>query len=251
MKIGVIYCGYNQLDNVKETLSFWNNIKIDGIEIVVCTISVPFLEYKDIPIEEDGTIEWIKALEKNNIKESIFEPVYIQEPLVRTIALRSILKEKDVDIIWQVDSDEFYTVNDVKNILQYLNENYSLGYSINFKNYIFDSSHYLDKFCIPRINRFPYKLYGFISDNHVAYVSDNGSIMACNGDFLKEIPKNIAWVKHITWTHKNGENKVKYQLKHFGDCSYRWNSEKKELELNYDYYIRNGYEIPIILKDEN
>ena len=242
MKIGIIYCGYNQLDNIKNTLTFWNNLKIDNVNFIVSVISVPFLEYKDIDVTLDNSEQFINNLEKNNIKTILLEPKFVKERVARTNCMESLINE-NLDFLWQVDSDEYYTKENVENILNHLKVTNDFEYSVNFKNYIFDGNHYLDDFCVPKINRVSgHKILSFADDNQVVY-RDFGMIRSI------PIPKDIALVKHLTWLHKNGKQKVEYQLKHFGDCSYRWNNITEELELDLDYYKRHGYRIPNILKE--
>lgn len=242
MIIGILYCGYNQLNNIKNTLCFWNNLKLDNVSFIVCTVSVPFLEYKDIKVDEDGTLSFIQSLEKDNIKNCIFEPRFVKERIARNHAME-FLSKYDIDYLWQVDSDEYYTKENVCNIISYILETQKPSYSVNFKNYILDGKHYLDDFCVSKINKAKEdRLLSFFDDNQIIHL---------NYGLTKPtpIPKEVALVKHLTWLHENGKQKVEYQLKHFGDCSYRWNSDKNELEIDLDYYKRHGYKVPNILKD--
>lgn len=243
MNIGILYCGYNQIKNIEKTLTFWNDIKLDGVNFTVCVISVPFIEYKEIHFEKDGSVEFIKSLPKNNIQECIFKPEFITEKMARGIATKSLTKN-DIDFLWMADTDEYYTLDDVKKIINYLkNSNYPC-HSINFKNYIFDGKHYLDDFCAPRINYIKQqKVLSFYDDNQIIY-EKYGVVKP------KPIPKEVAWIKHLTWLHENGKQKVEFQLKHYGDCSYRWNEDKKQLELDLDFYKRHGYVTPNIIKED-
>lgn len=242
LNIAVIYCGYNQLDNVRSTLTFWNNLKLHNANFTVNVISVPFLEYKNIPVVLDGTEEFITSLKKSNIDKVLLEPKYVIEAVARTKCLESF-DTKDIDFFWQVDSDEYYTESDVVNILNYLQSTPHVSYALNFKNYIFDGKHYLDDCLGTKINRVRgYKLASFVDDTQISYLGI-GLVKP------HTIPKDVAWIKHITWLHKDGKQKVEYQLKHFGDCSYRWNSDKNELEIDFDYYRRYGYTVPNVLKD--
>lgn len=253
--IGVIYCGYNQIDNIKETLTFWNSIKIEGYKFVVSVISVPFAEYKMFPQPLDGSTSFIRNMDKDNIQNCIFDPEFISETTARTLSLKYLTETANVDIIWQVDSDEFYTLDNVQKMLEYIDNHwYNYAFNVNFKNYIYDGKHYLDDFCVPKINVL-IKLSGggyhinpirFITDNQILFGDDK------NAFTLKSIPipKEVALVKHYTWMHKNGKSKVQYQLAHFGDCGFRWNEQKQELELDEHYFARHGYTTPNILKEE-
>lgn len=242
MKIGVLYCGYNQYNNIKNTLNFWNDIKIDGVTFIVCTVSVPFLEYKDMNVTEDGSIDFIKSITKNNIKNCIFEPRFVKERIARTLAMDFLIKH-NIDILWQVDSDEYYTLENVTNIVNHLKSTNSFCYSVNFKNYIFDGNHYLDDFCPPKINRVTNEpVLSFFDDNQIIY-QRYGIVRP------DPIPREVAFVKHLTWLHENGKLKVEYQLKHLKECSYRWNDSENKLELNLDYYKKYNRKLPNIIKE--
>lgn len=242
MNIGILYCGYNQLDNIQQTLDFWNNLKIPGYNFIVGVVSVPFEEYKDIEHHVDNSIDYINKTVKNNLREIITEPKFIKEKTARTICFERLSKY-GIDLLWQVDSDEFYTLDNIKSILSFIEKDNSIVFSINFKNYIFDGKHYLDDFCPPKINKLTgLNILGFVDDNQVFY--KNYGVLPS-----KPIPKDIAFVKHLTWMNKDGKKKVEYQLKHFGDCSYKWNSEKCELEIDLSYYVRHGYKVPNVIKE--
>ena len=95
-----------------------------------------------------------------------------------------------------------------------------------FKNYILDGKTiYCKGFCPPRIFRrtggdmISAEIDRFYYDNDLIYkLSGDTFYNQCNYKDLssKTIPDNIAHIKHLTWLHKNGKNKVMYQIKHFG-----------------------------------
>ena len=53
----------------------------------------------------------------------------------------------------------------------------------------------------------------------------------------------------MTWLHNNSKDKYFYHMKHFGECSYLWNEEKQEVEINYDYYRKYNKNVPIIYEN--
>ena len=135
-----------------------------------------------------------------------------------------------------------------------------MWFSIPFKNYIFDAKQYVKGFCPPRIFRrtggdMVYaEMDSFYFDNDIKYkLSGDTFRTECSyKDFsTRNIPENIVngGIKHLTWLHSNGKNKVLYQNQHFGHCSYKWNEEKQELEIDYDFYRKNGLDLPVIYKD--
>lgn len=247
--VGVIYVGYNQYENIRHTLDFWNNITIPGYKFNVVVVSVPFKEYEGIEVIQDESLTFIQSILKCNVSRVITDPKFVIEPTARNLGLWELLKNflSNGSLVWQVDSDEYYTLDQVKSILDYIEKTpESLCYKINFKNYIFDGKHYLSDFCVPKINRVKNMFMEFYNDNGIAYL--DGSTL--KSPIAHSIPKEVAYVRHMSWLHKNGKQKVEYQLKHFGACSYRWNESKGELELDLSYYSKHGYTVPTILKDE-
>ncbi len=242
-KIGVLYCGFNQLENIKNTLTFWNELNIPGFEFIVGVISVPFSEYKNTNLKLDGSEKYIKSLPKKNIKYKIFDPLYIKETQARSICLFKLMSNNP-SLIWQVDSDEYYTLDNVKQILNFTSVNHTTyAFLVNFKNYIFDGKDYVD-FSASKINKIDQlKPLGFIDDNRILY--EGGKVAN-----PIEIPKDVAWVQHLTWLNETGKQKVEYQQKHFGHCSYKWNEEKQSLEFDLEYYKKFGGSPPIVNREK-
>lgn len=241
INIGVIFCGYNQIDNIKQTLNFWNELNISKYNFFVSVISVPFAEYKNIPLKIDDSVDYIKNIKDVNICSKIFYPLYLKEFEARNKSLK-VLLDLNVDLVWQVDSDEYYTEKNVIDILNFIESNKHFCYSVNFKNYIFDGKKYVD-FNAPKINFVgPNKVLSFFDDNQLLY--DNDKLFR-----PFNIPKDIAWVKHLTWLNETGKQKVEYQLKHFGHCSYKWNYEKNELEFDLNYYNKFSQNVPTVYED--
>ncbi len=75
--------------------------------------------------------EILALLIKDKIDYIFTQPNYIQEHLARDLCLQ-YLKIMDMDFIWLVDGDEFYSLEDIKNISSYIKENDFIWYSINF-----------------------------------------------------------------------------------------------------------------------
>jgi len=248
-KYGIIYCGYNNLDLTKQSLQTFIDFSKKYGNMIIAAVSVPFYEYRNISNENDGTTQFIKQKSKLKEIDICFDnPKYIKEADARNLPLFYLLSN-DVDYVFLVDSDELYTQEQVLNIINYVEENEDIDcFEINLKNHIYDGKSWIDGFHPFRI--FKTNCYGglrnFFYDNDVVY-SDGKTHKQTN---TRLIPKEIAHVKHITWMNYNGKNKVKYHLKHFGDCSYKWNEEKNCLELDIEYYKKHNYEIPTIHREE-
>lgn len=249
MKIGIIYCAYNCKNYIQKSLFPFILGKDENIISQICAVSIPFMEYFETNQNNDGTQqELINLYNQNHINNIFTGPNYIQEHKARDLCLQ-YLKIMDCDFIWMVDGDEFYKIEDIKNIVQFIkqNEDY-FWYSINFKNYIFDGKQWVDGFCPPRIfkTKFNSKIIdSFFWDNDIFY-NDNNKLVSYKNLLSLEIPRNIAHIKHMTWLHENGKEKYEYQVKHFGHCGYKWNYELQKLEFNKDFYLKTNQELPNI-----
>lgn len=291
-KIGIIFCAYGNPDYVQPCLDPWIKLK-EKYNISIAAVHGQFKEYHDNGIEDKDyetqlklkDLEWNKNIDCLYLQNdyNVFWPDHLNqtkyetESEIRNKGLKYLLEEK-CDIIWLLDLDEFYTEEQIENIIKYINSpflsetegGFYAWYSINFKNYILDGKQWIDNFCPPRIFRTKISkgsknqlnLSNFIWDNDLEYTvlnleNDWPLKNGCNRLNIsykelasKKIPKNIVQIKHLTWLHSNGKNKVLYQLKHFGHCSYKWNEEKNELEIDLDFYRKNGLDLPIIYKDD-
>jgi hypothetical protein len=251
MKIGIIYCAYNCLPYTKDSLKTFIEAKQQNLISEISSVSIPFEEYFDLNKNEDETTNYLINLNKEKLIDDVFhEPKYIKEHKARDLCLQ-YLKNKNCDIIWMVDADEFYSLEDIQNIINFINNNANYyWYSINFKNYIFDGKQWIDDFCPPRIFRNKsdiIQIDQFYWDNDIVYKSLNNNQLI-NYKSLNNliIPKEICHIKHLTWLHENGKSKYEYQMKHFGHCGYLWNYEKEKLELNQEFYKITNTKIPKI-----
>lgn len=272
LKIGIVYCCYGNPEYIHDCIKPWLSLKEDLFNIKIAAVNGQFKEYHEMAVE-DSNLETELILNQLQ-KSGEIDYLYIQNPAnyfdefkiyeteaqIRDKALQFLLKEK-CDVIWLLDNDEFYTEEQIENIIKYINlgsNSFESWFSIPFKNYILDGQQYLKGFCPPRIFRVNpagdliYNLECFYWDNDIRYTDPNGLKKDYKELSGKRIPEKIldGGVKHLTWLHSNGKNKVIYQNKHFGHCSYKWNEEKQELEIDYDFYNKNGLDLPIIYKDE-
>lgn len=249
MKIGIIYCAYNCFSFASESIKPFIQAKKDNLISKISCVSVPFAEYFNIRHENDNTTEFLFSLEKQLLIDKVFdEPKYLQEHEARDLCLQ-YLRHNGCDLIWLVDGDEFYTQNDILNIIKFVEENPEYcWYSINFKNYIFDGKQWIDGFCPPRIFKSRFKtnkINSFFWDNDIVYEQNNEGLSYQNLSHL-EIPRDTCHIKHLTWLHENGKLKYEYQIKHFGACSYKWNYEKNELEFDENFFLKNKIAKPNI-----
>ena len=248
-KFGIIYCGYNTEDYVLRSIEPFLNRN----NHVVSAVSVPFKEYKGIDCFHDHTTDLLRELvEQRRLKYLVESPQYVSEAEARNNAL-FYLKKYDIDYIWLVDSDEFYTEDDIKNIENYVEQSNKNLFKISLKNHVFDLDHYLEEpFSPPRIFKTNIKdvfqLANFYWDNDICYEHNGEMIRYDQIEELEVIPEDLAFIPHYTWLNdKIGKRKVDYQNRHFGHCGYKWDHRRGCLEFNEDFYQKHNIAIPKVI----
>jgi len=262
-KICVLLCAYNMAEYLDKCLSSWifaKNDKFGGNEFVISAVSASFAEYKDAGIKEDNTKELLREYyNKHEIDYLSDNLEWVSEKEARNAALKPLL-QAGCDIFWMVDLDEFYTVEEIQNILDYVKlEKWISSFSVCLKNFVFNDKTYLaEPFSPNRIWRGEtngYKLKECIYDNNMSYEGD----VVYNAYFEhriigekdlphKVIPQRVAWVKHLTWMNDlKSRDKISYQLKRWGVCSYKWD-DTNGLSFNEDYYKKIGQPIPKVVR---
>lgn len=257
MTVGVLGCCYGNPQWVDKVLEPW--LSIPNVEI--CVVHGQFKEYKlDLGLPDTDSLTISKLLPYQNVIKVFFVhemPEYagkdLSEHEIRNIALRYLL-EKNVDAIYILDGDEFYTEEQINNIISFVNRNEFIPYfKVNFKNYVFDGKQWIDGFCPNRLWRVKYKnltLKELAWDNDIHYQDENGNIISDKQLPYLEIPRHLAHIKHMTWLHENGKIKEKYQRKHFdGICSYKFNNDTNKLEFDLEYYKVRNIPLPILNAD--
>tara|TARA_Y100000401_G_scaffold117447_1_gene126288 strand:+ start:2175 stop:2939 length:765 start_codon:yes stop_codon:yes gene_type:complete len=161
------------------------------------------------------------------------------------------LTAHDLDYVWLLDQDEFYSEEQIKNTINYIkNSKDSCTYRINFKNFVFTESQYVEDFIAPRI--FSVKINGQKSLSHFYYENDvayniNNEMIDYKNLSMSDIPQEECYPDHYSWVGSPEflKAKVKYQLKRYnGICSYKWDEEKNSLSFNEDFYSRFKLEKP-------
>jgi hypothetical protein len=264
MRIGILACLFDCAANLERVLRPWFDIDLrgSGVEFKIAAVSGMFREYAELGYDADA-LDMETARELLRSEKYPFDYLYIinnpytitgksqlrffSEAETRDFALRYLLSEK-TDAVWMLDGDEIYTVGQIESIVDYIRGDGSADwYSINFKNYIFDGRVWIDGFQPPRIFRTDRHrgIKQFRSDNVILYCDGSASVDHAG----TVIPKDTALVEHITWLHENGKKKYEYQMRHFGECSYRWNYQDQKLEFNPEYYRKYGARVPTLNYD--
>lgn len=255
-KIGVIFCGYNTEDYLQQSLSPWIEArlnKLDGHSFVISAVSKPFKNFPS-QIRDSTTKQLSISHSKGLIDQAFCGDSLINEWEARDLCLQFLIKS-DCNLIWQVDSDEFYNLKFISNIINYIKRDKLIGwYKICLKNYVFDTNTYLEEpFTPPRVHRVnigKYKIYKFSYDNDICYKNELEEVRGQEQFGNKIIPKQIAFIPHFTWMNNiKSKNKIQYHNQRGWTCSYKWD-EEKGLQFNPDYYTQQGKNIPNLLKDK-
>ena len=264
MKIGLLVCGYNCHNNLDDRMNSWFKLSKEN-NITISFVSARFKEYEELNINQNNTKTTQKLLEYfHNGKIQFLEipDKSLLEHEARNLAL-SHLKYEKCDLIWLLDaSDEYYTEDNILKILEYIKRGDNFFYywfSIPFKNYVFNEKTWISGFCPPRIFRCKFgdtthcELDKFYFDNDVQYKLTGdclNNVISYKSLPNKKIPDSflLNGIKHLTWLDNEiSHQKVLYQEKHFGVCSYKW--ENGHLKFNEEYYNRLNITIPDIKKD--
>ena len=248
MKIGVLATGFNCADYFDKVLEPWLQYKEKYGELIISAVSGHFTG--NAVIEDDSKELMLHAFNTKKIQYLALPVGDFDEAAIRNLALTPLLKE-NVDIIWLLDFDEIYTLEEIEKILQFVQrESFIACFTIEFKNYVFTKTTYIKGFAPRRIWRVNYgsllKLDKFVWDNDIQYKNIENNISLDNLLPTGRIP-NIT-PKHFTWLNDiRSKNKISYQEKHFAKgagCSFKW--EDNQLKWNLDYFQKTGEPIPTI-----
>ena len=247
---GIVFCGYNSAEYVKESLEPF----IGRENFIISAVSLPFAEYRNQDDYNDGTTDILKEYkEKGLIDHLVTFPKYLKEHDARNLAL-DYLKNQKVDYLFLLDADEVYDNQQVTDICDHVENSDSVWFKICLKNYVFSKNTYLeDPFTPPRIFKtttdklsHPY----FFWDNDIAWSSFTGQPVSYKDVKENEtIPQDLVWVNHYTWlSDEIGKRKCAYQRARNWECSYQWNEEKSVIEFNEDFYKMTGEKLPVVIE---
>ena len=247
-KIGLLLTAYNCENYINPCLDPWMKLK-EKYNIKIAVNSGMFSDYKALGFENrnQGTLDKL-----NKYKFDYFiktdDQNLLDEDSSRNKCLNYLINEQHCDLIWILDADEIYKELEIENIINYVNKNDALYYSVNFKNYLFTKDYSTD-YLPPRIfwtnKNSGIKKFHF--DNHITYNDNSVSEMFPH----HEIPKNIACVDHYSWLAEDSRTKEKiiYQNKRFAGeenakCSFVWDDNYDCLIFNEDFYQKRNVQKP-------
>lgn len=247
MKIGLIITTYNNFDTLPKCLFNWfafrHNIKI-------CVIDGLFNNYpiqNDSINSTDGTLEWLK-FQSNNLDFIVNNEIQ-EESAARNKPL-NILFSNEVDYIISIGADEFYSQQEIQNLIKFIQLNPLIySFRVNYRNLTFDDKHYTDNFCPRRIWKVKdnkYKLKKFNYDDDCIFeglitrdIISDAQLATIN------IPRSLVFPLHDTWREgKRSHDKVNYQISHFGHCSFRINPETNKMEFCPEFHKKHGILFP-------
>lgn len=261
MKIGIQLLAYECENTLEEVLTPWLILK-DSYEVYIWVASGQFKIYKDLGYKNNNqaTLNKIEELLNKGVINYLFTPD--EDNLLSDHETRnkciSYFKENDVDLMIQLDSDEFYTKKDVKNYIKFVEENKNFTlYKTTFKNLISNGDEYMDwvRFSSGWIKR-----HGGISryyfDAHWFFNGENNKEMDYRSHSSVIIPKELVYPEHDTWTYqKKGselsdiKSKIEYQKKYYShDCGWSWDEKNNKVVPNKSFW---GDNLPKIKSKSN
>lgn len=241
LKIGVLFASYNCADHIDRCFQPWLNLR-EELNLVLASTNGRY-DLSDLKFDYKGNDSLIKLLGKNLdfLVHSTSVNHRWSEEQSRTYMLNYMLDRK-VDLIFVIDADEFYTEEQIRNILKYIQENPNYdAYNVQFKNYVIKLPYWIEGFNKSVIywcdRHSGIKCFNF--DCEIAY--NDGTIIQKNTN-VNIIPKNIAFVEHYSWLENDPRTKEKTVLqnvKYFGEenlkCSFCYD-ENNNLIVNENFY---------------
>ena len=236
LKIGVQIMAYNCAEAFPKLFEPWVKLK-DELNLDFWAHSRQFKIYEEMGVEDTNS-ETLSML--RNDYSGVIDYLSAPEEALSDHESRSLhidyCKEKDIDLIFMLDADEFYTEKQIRDTVNFVKNNPEFDwYAIQLKNYIGDDGDWED-FSPPRI--IWTKRHRGIKE----YYWDNNFVFNDMEEYrLKpntKIPKEIAFPDHYTWTNSkntcgpdNIKDKIEYQKRFYsGECGYKWNETTKSVE---------------------
>lgn len=245
MKIGLQVLAYNCADSFRELILPWLKVRSLRYDIDIWVASGQFKEYKELGYEDKNgpTLELLNKCLSNGEINHVFTPD--PDNLLRDHETRneciSYFREKNIDVMIQLDADEFYTDAEVFNLIRFIEENpdYST-YNVTYNNIIGENEETdWERFAAAWIKR-----HGGIShyyfDMHWSYEGEDGNNIEYRVPPSITIPKDLVNPKHYTWTNNKNttgpshvKEKIEYQKRIYGgECGYTWDEDNQTVIRN-------------------
>jgi len=249
MRIGVIFCIYGCEDYVDRCLTPWFNLSSE-FDFIFTLTSGRFKDYVNlgIPDRNKATLEKLIGWEFNYMSITRGDKI-LDEDSSRNRCL-DFLKPHQCDLIWLVDGDEFYTEQQIKDIILYVESTpEEEAYSIWLKNYTIKYPLFTGKWDRPTIfrNRKWGGINRFYFDSNFVFSDQIHSIRDLE---INAIPRKICFLEHYSWLPtQTTKDKISYQnLRYDGPegcrCSFEW--AENGLRFSDSFWNCRGLQIPIL-----
>ena len=257
-KIGMIFMPYNCHKTFPKWAEPWVKAK-DKHNLTIAAASNMFKGYADLGFSDESNQETLRML-KNDYKDFI-DYVWTGTPRTdaetRNMVLYWLLQQ-DVDVVWCVDSDEWFTDKEIDYTIDYIrSHSQETFFEMNYRNYLEDNSKYYNYKAgrIYRVKRF--ESCHFYMDTHMHYdgiqklyepTSELGDYRSVLGS---DIPREHVHPKHYSWNDDrkdgyqpgNNKDRIEYQKIAYGDgSSWKWNDKKDKVEKT-DHSFWNDVDI--------
>ena len=136
MKIGIQLITYNSEKTLEKLIAPWLKLK-DRYDLKIWVGSGQFKIYQEMGCENlnGPTIQLLKSMLGEGKIDYLFQPDPDNLLGDHTTRDKCIpwMREQDIDLMIQVDSDEFYTEEEVVNYIKFVEENPDFNYKTVFK----------------------------------------------------------------------------------------------------------------------
>jgi len=256
MKIGVQLVTYNSAETLEKLIAPWLKLK-NRYDLKIWVGSGQFKTYQEMGCENlnGPTIQLLKSMLGEGKIDYLFQPDPDNLLGDHTTRDKCIpwMRKQDIDLMIQLDSDEFYTEEESENLIRFIEENpeYST-YNVVYNNIIGEGKEVdWERFGAGWIKRFG-GISHYYYDAHWSYLGE-GNPIGTKGEGNVEyrrppaltIPKELVYPTHYTWTDSKNvggpshvKEKIEYQKRYYntGECGYIWDENeqtvKKVEEMN-------------------
>lgn len=254
MNLGVVISVYNGIEFLEECLKDWILLR-SKLRIKIAIVDCLFESFSgDSPNSNDGTVELLEEYLHDG-KIDFFQKLQpnLKENEARNVGIEYLLKQ-EVSHVLTTAPDEIFKASDIEKLFTYLeNENDSVLYYLNYKNYIGNKNTYVLGFCPKRIWKVQFYNLFF---NGLRFDDDGTFFDAYTNRLIKDdiLPSSIIpdlQISHYSWLDgEASRKKIEYQKSRGWVCSYKTDENNKVL-LNEEFYQNNlNVKIPAIYNDQ-
>lgn len=250
--ISLHFSAYQAAEYLDKFLEPWLQYKEKHGDLKISVGHVCFKEFQEMgfPVESPDGTHYL--LEEKHKKGEIDYYSFIDKPLTEAEARTEILKPlltDNVEMVWISAPDEIISLSEIEKAIEYTKrDKFIQWFRLEYKNLFQTNNQYIRGFNPPRIffNDRGYKISHFRCDDEIIYLKNGIPV-----DYLqlpnKQIPFSICSPLHYTWLNdQRSKDKINYQNRHFGSCSYAWDSVNDKVIFNLEHYKKTGATPPEI-----